>query len=72
MKALLKNVEKKLDSKRFFAACGATVMFTVMIYTTKYSPMELASAISLILGVYTTAESIKPSKANTQSDVQQV
>ena len=52
---------KQLNSKRFFAACGATIMFVCMIYTTPYKPIELATAISMILAVYTTGETYKPS-----------
>jgi hypothetical protein len=32
-----------------------------MVYTTKYTPIELATAITMILGVYVGVETFKPS-----------
>jgi hypothetical protein len=51
----------QLGSKRFLAACGATVLFAVMLYTTHYGPIELATAITMIMGVYVGVETLKPS-----------
>jgi hypothetical protein len=48
-------------SKRFIAFIIGALLFVVTTYTTKYPPMELAGAISIICGVYTTAETIRKS-----------
>lgn len=55
------TINKQLKSKRFIAVCGSTIMFSLMIYTTPYSPIELATAISMILTIYTGAETLRPS-----------
>jgi hypothetical protein len=52
---------RQLGSKRFVAACGATVCFIVMVYTTKYTPIDIATAITMIMGVYLGVETIRPS-----------
>ena len=56
-----KVIVKHFASKRFIAVCGAVALFTIMLYTTKYGPIELATGITMILGSYLTAETIKPS-----------
>jgi hypothetical protein len=61
MKRTYNSFLNQLKSKRFLAACGATVLFTVMTYTTKHPPIEIATGITMILGSYLTAETIKPS-----------
>ena len=49
-------------SKRFIAFCVAVVLFTLMIYTTDFTPMELAGSISILCGVYISAESYRKSE----------
>jgi hypothetical protein len=60
-KIITNTVFTQLRSKRFLAACGATALFTVMIYTTHYPPIEIATGITMILGSYLAAETVKPS-----------
>ena len=59
-------IRSMLNSKRFFAACGATVCFVIMVYTTAYPPLEIAGAITMILGAYLGAQSYRGS--NMQKD----
>lgn len=51
----------QFKSKRFVAFCVGIVLFVVMVYTTKYSPIELAGAISIITGIYIGLQSYRPS-----------
>ena len=50
------------NSKRFVAFGVAVVLFILMVYTTKYNPLELAGAISIICGVYIGAETLRKSE----------
>ena len=50
-----------LDSKRFIAFLVAVGMFVSMIFLTKYPPLELAGAISIICGIYIAGETIRGS-----------
>lgn len=58
---LTNSFNRHFDSKRFVAMFSAMATFIVMIYTTKYAPIELATAISMMLAVYTGSETFKPS-----------
>lgn len=51
-----------MKSKRFLAFIVGVVMFTTMIFLTKYPPMELAGAISVICGIYIGAETFRKSE----------
>jgi hypothetical protein len=55
------NMNKHLDSKRFVAFILAMIVFVIVVYTTSYTPIEIATAITLITGVYVGAQSIRPS-----------
>jgi len=48
-------------SKRFVAFVIAVLLFTSMVFFTKYAPLELASSISMICGIYIGAESLRGS-----------
>ena len=48
-------------SKRFIAFAVDVVMLTTMVFLTKYPPMELAGAISVICGIYIGAETFRRS-----------
>lgn len=48
-------------SKRFVAFGVAVVLFILMVYTTKYNPIELAGAITIITGIYIGAETLRGS-----------
>ena len=39
-------------SSRFISLLIAVVMFVVMVYTTEYEPIVLATSISTIVGMY--------------------
>lgn len=39
-------------SSRFISLCVAVALFTTMVFLTEYTPMEIAGAISIIIGVY--------------------
>ena len=43
-------------SKRFIAFAVGVVMFTTKVFLTKYPPIELTGAISVIYGIYIGAE----------------
>jgi len=49
-------------SKRFIAFSTCCILFIVLIYTTSYQPLEIASGLAILGGLYIGAESIKPSK----------
>ena len=51
----------KFNSKRFIAFCVATALFVLMIFTTDYSPMEIAGGLSIITGVYIGADTFRKS-----------
>lgn len=48
-------------SKRFIATCVAGVLFTTLMYTTPYSPIEVATGIIMILSIYIGAETLRKS-----------
>jgi hypothetical protein len=52
-------------SKRFIAFVVGVLMFTTMIFLTKYPPMELAGAISVICGIYIGAETFRSSSSTS-------
>lgn len=54
-------------SKRFLAFGVAVALFILMIYTTKYNPLELAGAISIVCGVYIGAETLRKSENQEKS-----
>ena len=57
-------------SKRFVAFITAVIMFISMVFLTEYAPMELAGAITMIVGVYLGAQSYRSShKNNNNNDV---
>ena len=49
-------------SKRFIAFIGGVLLFILMVYTTPFTPLEIAGAITIITSIYIGAESISPSK----------
>lgn len=50
-----------MKSKRFVAFVISVVLFTAMVFLTKYSPMESAGAISIIAGIYLGVETYRSS-----------
>jgi hypothetical protein len=48
-------------SKRFVAFVVSISLFTIMIFTTKYTPMEIAGALSIIDAVYIGAQTVRGS-----------
>jgi hypothetical protein len=48
-------------SKRFIIMLLAITTFIVTLYTTKYDPIELATAITMIFGMYIALQSMRPS-----------
>lgn len=48
-------------SKRFVAVIIAMALFTVMVYTTEYSPIEIATAITIIFGMYIAMQTARQS-----------
>jgi hypothetical protein len=54
-------------SKRFIAFCVAVVLFTVMVFLTTYSPMELAGSISIITGIYIAGQTVRGSSTENNS-----
>lgn len=49
------------NSKRFLAFIIAVILFTIMVYTTKYNPIEIATGIAIIAAIYIGAQSLRPS-----------
>lgn len=50
-----------IKSKRFIAFCVATSLFVLMIYTTSFNPIEIATGITIITGVYISADTLRKS-----------
>ncbi|HPQ79967.1 MAG TPA: hypothetical protein PLG47_05905 [Candidatus Dojkabacteria bacterium] len=48
-------------SKRFIAFTVAVILFILLLYTTDYSPMEIAGGITTITGVYIGAQTYRKS-----------
>lgn len=48
-------------SKRFIAFAVAVILFILMVYTTHYAPLELASSISIITGIYIAGQTFRGS-----------
>ena len=48
-------------SKRFIAFSVAVVLFVAMVFLTKYPPLELGTAITMIVGVYLGAQTLRGS-----------
>ena len=51
----------KFRSKRFIAFCVATGLFVLMVFTTEYSPVEIAGGITMITGIYIAGQSLRGS-----------
>ena len=51
----------KFRSKRFVAFCVGVALFVLFTYTTDYSPIEVASGITLITGIYIAGQSLRGS-----------
>ena len=49
-------------SKRLIVTIVAGIMFMIILYTTDYKPVEIATAVTMILAVYISGETFKPSK----------
>ncbi len=46
-------------SSRFIAFCVGVILFTSMVFLTPYSPLEIASAISIIAGIYIVPKTVR-------------
>jgi len=58
-----------ITSKRFLAFLIAVGMFESGIFLTDYKPMELATAISIICGIYITGETIRSSNPTKNTTI---
>ena len=58
---LILHQNNMFKSKRFIAFAVGVVMFTTKVFLTKYPPIELARAISVICGLYIGAETFRRS-----------
>ena len=56
---IIKN--SMFKSKRFVAFCAAIVLFLILTYTTSFSVIEVASAVSILVGVYIGGETFRKS-----------
>lgn len=50
-------------SKRFLAFVVSVILFVALLFLTDYTPLEIASSISIITGIYIGAETIKKSSS---------
>lgn len=53
-------------SKRFLAFIVAIALFILMVYTTEYSPIEIATGITIITGIYISADTFRKSDKNNK------
>lgn len=53
-------------SKRFVAFAVAVVLYVAMVLLTSYPPMEVATSISIITGIYIGAETFRTSGSEKQ------
>lgn len=51
----------QFKSKRFVAFAVSVVLYVALIFLTEFAPLEIASSISIITGIYIGAETIKKS-----------
>ena len=51
-----------LKSKRFIAFLISILVFIITILITKFSPVEVASAVSILSAIYIGADTFRPSK----------
>lgn len=52
---------KKLKSKRYTAYVIAISLFVLLTLTTSSSPLDIASGLTMLTGIYIAGESYKPS-----------
>jgi hypothetical protein len=55
-------------SKRFLAILIATILFTVMVYTTKYNPLELSASITALFGMYIALQTVRESPPENKNE----
>ncbi|MHB8131097.1 MAG: hypothetical protein ACYDEX_19120 [Mobilitalea sp.] len=51
-----------LKSKRLVSFLVGVILYVVLIYTTRFSPMEIAGSITMIIGIYVTSETFRKSE----------
>ena len=56
------NCDKRILSKRFISLILTMIIFMVLVYTTDHDILNIATSISIITGIYITAESIRKSQ----------
>lgn len=52
----------QFKSKRFVAFVVSVILFVALLFLTEYGPLEIATSISIISGIYIGAETIKKSE----------
>ena len=50
-----------LKSKRFIAYIISLTLFVIILVTTSFNPIEVATGLTMLTGIYIGAESFKPS-----------
>ena len=55
------RVMNKFRSKRFIAFCVGVALFILMIFTTDYAPIEVATGVTMITGIYIAGQSLRGS-----------
>lgn len=57
-------------SKRFVAFVTSVALFILFVFLTDYPPLEIATSISIISGIYITNQSLRSSKHNEENGKQ--
>jgi len=57
---------KQYRSKRFLAFVVSIVLFASMVFFTSYTPIEIATGITMICAIYIGAESYRESNTNKE------
>ena len=61
------NIINLFASKRFIAFGVSSILFVILLFTTNYTPIEIAGGLAMIAGIYIGAESYRKSDSNTKN-----
>lgn len=67
---LRKGIKMIVSSKRFVAFVVGIIIFVVGIYTTSYTPIQLAESIGIMCGIYIGGDTIRKSDTKDTTPTQ--
>jgi hypothetical protein len=54
-------MDNHFDSKRFTCWVVSIILFILLIYTTKFDPLQVAGGVSMLSGIYIAADTFRRS-----------